>query len=133
MNFGWFCGFESELWTLDWAIYLRELNFEQIDNQQIWAGFVDLNLNFEQIDNQQIWAGYISENWASFESELWTLDWATLNFGLGRVYNLNWAAIWTGQQSLLWTEQSENADSELGIQNSELGARLHPGQRTVYA
>jgi hypothetical protein len=26
---------------------------------------------------------------------------------------------------------SENAEYELGIQNSELDARLHPGQRTV--
>jgi hypothetical protein len=37
------------------------------------------------------------------------------------------------QKSELGSLQSENAEYELGIQNSELGARLHPGQRTVYA
>ena len=66
MNFGWFCGFESELWTLDWAIYLRELNFEQIDNQQIWAGQqseLGTNLN---------WAAEFTLNWTIWKCRLWT-------------------------------------------------------------
>ena len=115
MNFGWFCGFESELWTLDWAIYLRELNFEQIDNQQIWAGFLDLNLNFEQIDNQQIWASFVDLNlnfeqidnqqiWAGQQSELGTnLNWAA-------EFTLNWTIwkcrLWTGRSVTSWTENS---------------------------
>ena len=115
MNFGWFCGFESELWTLDWAIYLRELNFEQIDNQQIWAGFLDLNLNFEQIDNQQIWASFVELNlnfeqidnqqiWAGQQSELGTnLNWAA-------EFTLNWTIwkcrLWTGRSVTSWTENS---------------------------
>jgi hypothetical protein len=51
-------------------------------------------------------------------------------------FNMNWAELWTGQnikmqKTELGSLASENAEYELGIQNSELGARLHPGQRTV--
>ena len=103
----------SELWTLDWA--------------ELWtlAG-----------QSSQI----ACEDWAEFSEHpaIWTGQFTIWTGQNSWCLNMDWAELWSGhnikmQKSELGSLQSENAEYELGIQNSELGARLHPVQRTVYA